>query len=291
MVQDKQPTESVFDFLYSDTRRIRSWYAQVFPDGVLLSHSKTSKTGEHKEDGISGNVNMSAGLDALVAKGAVTGEATASSQTGENLSRSHERNFDTSWSLELDLLNRLDELGMINRDISSSVLGSLVLISGHSKLIDVKLMQEMWDDGTNLAIADIKITHQNKSQIKQQKDTMKSIGGVFKRLPAVPQLYLMDESGTSFWSCLNEQNMIVSSSSLALMYGTIVVDEWHVLGILDAKPDDEEKMKSVEEVKKEYKQSQIAYFSSDILNVVRELMGRPKEAYGITPLLIFRKVK
>ena len=132
MGQEELYTNSVFDFLYSDTRRVKSWVAQLYPDGVLASHSRTSQTGESKGNEISCEIDA-AGVNALVADAKVKGSAKAASKTDESQSSSHSKSFDASWSLELDLLDKLDDLGMINRDISSASIGSLILVSGVPK--------------------------------------------------------------------------------------------------------------------------------------------------------------
>jgi hypothetical protein len=41
--------------------------------------------------------------------------------------KSMEREFDAAWSIPLDVINALDERGMIRRDIDSAVMGQLVL--------------------------------------------------------------------------------------------------------------------------------------------------------------------
>ena len=291
MAQEEPHTNSVFDFLYSDKRRIKSWIAQIFPDGVLASHSRTSQTGGSKGNEISGEIDASAGVSALVADAKVKGSAKAASKTDEIQSSSHSKSFDTSWSLELDLLDKLDELGMIHRDIASASIGSLILASGVPKLIDVRFIQEMWDSASELMHMDRKITNKNKTQVALEKKAMKDIGSVFKKLPPTPQLYMLDGDDNNIWACFDEKYMIVNPASLALMHGTIVKGKWHILGVLDAYPDSHENDSLAIEIEEQYPQNDFLVTFSEVAQMVRQLMGRPSVSYGITPLLIFRKIK
>lgn len=289
MAQEEQHIDSVFDFLYTDIRRIRSWCSQVFNDGVLISHRKTSHVGESKGNEITGEIDASARINAIIADGQAKGSAKATSNSREKISNTLEQSFDASWSMEFDLLNRLDELGMINRDISSAPIGSLVLVTGLPKLMDVRFMQNIWDTAIDAMHAETKITHQNKVQLAFEKKKMKDIGALFQKLPPVPQLYLLDKNGNNFWSCFDEEYMTVNPSSLALMYGTQIDGFWSVLGILDAYPENVYS-DAKNEIQEYFHGNEFITAYTQVLDVMRKIMGRPDQSYGITPLMMFRNV-
>ncbi|KVF26305.1 hypothetical protein WJ07_08635 [Burkholderia vietnamiensis] len=117
---------------------------------------------------------------------------------------------------------------------------------------------------------------------------LQSIGEVLQVMPPTPQITMADVSGRLVWGCLNDDHMVISASSLALTHGTSVKGTWHVLAVLDATPDED--IDDPHEFDSVMAYSQLMASTADVLGSIRDLMGRPSQAYGITPVVIFRSI-
>ncbi|ESX41121.1 hypothetical protein X762_30280 [Mesorhizobium sp. LSHC426A00] len=122
-------------------------------------------------------------------------------------------------------------------------------------------------------------------------------------LPHAVQAKLLT-TDCNLWCTLNEDGLVVSSSDLFLKHGVRVPGEWHMLGVLDAMPS----AKGDEDPNQVFAEAQSAIpgegFGSiftivtqgmgglidGIVPFTRLLLGRRDSEYGITPLLIFRKI-
>lgn len=284
MGQDPQSIDSIFDFLFVDNERLRSWFAQVFDDGVLLSHKKTSHSGDASSKELSGTVEVGGKIDAFLASADMKGKGQARDGSNSFANTSHEKNFDATWSLPLSVLDRLDEFSFIQRDISTARIGSLVLLSGRPQIIDIKFMQDIWEPAVNFVLGNQKITHKNKTEASSAKAAMANLNEIFRKMPPSPQMLLCDENENLTWACIKEEHMVVSTSSLALTHGDAISGNWHVLGVLDAVPNE-----YASEPLPLWK-SELLQAASNLLGSIREMMGRPTNAYGITPVLIFRTI-
>lgn len=111
MDQDSQSTDSLFDYFYVDKERVNAITAQLFPSGVLNSIKQTS--GESEKD----LKELKAGLSLIGVK----------TNASESWNRSQERLFDSSWSIPLNLLDKLSESGRIKASLNDARLGDIVL--------------------------------------------------------------------------------------------------------------------------------------------------------------------
>src|SRR5437868_456839 len=98
MAQGSAETETdIYDFLYVDRARISSLYAQLFTEGILTS-VKTTKQSTFSDD-------SSIGSDIKILK--------ADNKSMEGGGEGIEHMFDASWSIPLEVLNRLNDLSRI----------------------------------------------------------------------------------------------------------------------------------------------------------------------------------
>lgn len=108
-------------------------------------------------------------------------------------------------------------------------------------------------------------------------------------LSALPHALLMTlcSENELLWSSLEEDHLKINSDDITLKHGANFAGTWHVLSILDAKPDYQ-----IEQSATISTTSNNELFSgmTDMLTGIRQLLGRPENAYGITPLAIFRTV-
>lgn len=267
MAQDSQNTGSLFDFFYIDRDRVSSLTAQIFGSGVITSVKQTEAEGDKSSKGLE--------LSVKIAKAKFGSEDTFNS--------SQERLFDASWSLPLNLLDRLSELSMIKSSLTDARRGDLILSSGMIKIFDIGLVQQMLPAAKKIA------RHGNKSnQGKKQESDLAVAEEIIKFLPKSVQIDMADTDGNILWMSVAPENMTIPTGDLILKYGPMIPGKWHVLGMLDAHAED-----TLEDPDAPYPNvSNQLKASMDYLGLMmRSEVGRPMNAFGMTPLLIFRKIK
>lgn len=119
---------------------------------------------------------------------------------------------------------------------------------------------------------------------------------VIEMLPGMPHSVQGFVRGAhNVWFTLTEEFMAATAGDLVLRAGRVLPGEWHVLGILDGRPD----TTAIEGVATmgDDNNAPPGIAESVLGNVVgrfgplfRYMLGRPANSYGVTPLLIFRKV-
>ncbi|MBC7926100.1 MAG: hypothetical protein H7039_10640 [Bryobacteraceae bacterium] len=264
-VPDSPIIASLFDFLYVDRPRLASYAAQLYNDGVLSLTKKVTQVTEGKSSGVK------AGLKVLEAAFGDTGATQ----------RLIERQFDSGWSLPLNLLDGLDEEGFIHDDIWPAGIGQVVLISGSLRILDIRLMRDLWGSAVKLARA-------GQKKKPDQHDTEKTVVEILSRLPHALQMNLIGSppgrGAIAFmaWTTLNPEHMTVNPDDLAFKHGADLVGLWHCIAVVDALPEKErpQPVSSGREMEDAMVQ---------MLSGLREAFGRPPQAFGVTPLLIFRK--
>jgi hypothetical protein len=94
-------------------------------------------------------------------------------------------------------------------------------------------------------------------------------------------------SDSKVWSSLLSDGLVTAPGDLSLKHGTEIPGTWNLLGILDALPSPIQPQTAILPTNEPFHlETLIRNFS----NLGRTLLGRPPDAYGVTPLLLFRKV-
>ena len=123
MEQDAQ-TDVLYDFLYRDSSRITSYYAQIF-GGKLTSLENTDTDRKTKDRG--------GKLDLEVLGGDL--------RSGKEISQSQTRIIDPHDLIATDVLVQLSSDNRLNVDVNNAPHGSLVLTSGTLILIDKTMLE------------------------------------------------------------------------------------------------------------------------------------------------------
>ena len=105
-------------------------------------------------------------------------------------------------------------------------------------------------------------------------------------MPATLQARFQSETGTHVFATLVEGGLSGSTIGLATKHGSQIPGRWSVLGVVDALPDDPDAPEDLEHNESEGILGMILGAMLPILKV----LGRPSNAYGVTPLIIFREV-
>jgi hypothetical protein len=212
-----------------------------------------------------------------------------------------ERVYDPLWANALTFLDYLEDRNLVERQITRVRIGQFVLASGCLSILDLGTLKGMWDLPSVRKLLEAgaqneqgmdQNRHERRRQHLERRTTDKDslpptaqIGlDLITRLPHAIQARLTSDE-TSIWCSLPENNLTVQSSDLALKHGSIIPGVWHMLGILDALPDGSEAA-----VKPQSLFEPIVNIMEQLAPLTRQLLGRPPQAYGMTPLLIFRAV-
>ena len=271
MAQNSPNIESLFDFLYVDTYRIKSYYAQLTGFGVLSDLK------------MSDNTVMTQLKEATIGMPTITGGKLSHANT---LSNTGERTYDPIPSMPSDVIHRLDELGFIGRELNSDNLGGLVLLSGRLGILDISLLKDMMDVMFKQAAEEKASLESNTSKRKkvyeQELKANQPIADVLKRIPYSLEARLLvgcDE----IWMTLNRDEIIGNAYEINFKHGDFLSGDYYVLGVLDATPNDD--------YENPIHLGELKIAMSAMLQELKKLMGRPNSCYGMTPIAIFRTIK
>ncbi|MGJ0921337.1 hypothetical protein ACR76D_01325 [Klebsiella pneumoniae] len=274
MAQDSQNIDSLFDYFYFDKERVSALTAQLFPAGVLNSVKKTSHESEN------GLKELKAGLPLI---GARTNAAEASA-------RGQEQVFDSSWSLPLNLLDKLSENNRIKTNLHEAKLGDIVLIKGMMKIFDAQMVHLCMPIIKKIKLNELKSAknNQEKNTLKQEIAGLENAEEMVKILPPTTHIDFADSFGNLSWMSVEPSNLTTTLSDVSLKYGPFIPGEWYILCIVDAYADDNK----VDNPDAPYPDvtNELKRGMEPMLLMMRGLMGRPLGSFGITPLIIFRGV-
>lgn len=276
--------DSVFDFLYHDPRRIASFLGQFDPNGVVQSLKRADQSSDTSVDTSTDGMKLNVGV--------VAGQLGQSNTATIGSSKSSERTYDPLWSHARAFLDYLHQSDMIEDDVYRANIGQFVLFSGSLVIADIAALKEAWKLPTIRKLlgasepAPSKYKNSSSSANKQPTEAEFA----FEMLGILPHSVqaIIHEGATKIWSTLNSDCLVTNSSEITLKHGMSVPGQWNILGILDAQPDDGA---DLVEVQSGPNGEQAAWaFVSALAPLTRMFMGRPTDAFGVTPLLIFREV-
>lgn len=253
MEQSEQATDSLYDFIYIDDHKSKILLAQLEVNGILTQ----IKNRIQEEDSSGGEF----GIDSII---------TLKKDGKYVASESIEHSFDTSLSIYISLLSKLKELNRIKDDINNFSVGDLVIFKGEVNILDLSTIQKL---APSLHL----FLDNNKGKGKE-----KLITEIIKVLPATIQFTFKNCNNYRAWMSLPNENMLISSADLMLKYGDSLDGEWAVLGILDSKPNE---VKGVNADNRD-----IAAQLGGLSAAFKKMLGKDPDHFGITPLMIFRKI-
>lgn len=274
MARDLPVIEYVSDFIYLDAARLTQYVAQLDPNGVL--------TGLKTSNSLAENFNATNRASIALVSGQMS--------EGGALSESMERTFDASWTLPFSVMDRLDELHFLSRDVTRTGVGHLLLTKGFLQILDIRMMKELWPFALKAAAAAApdaatgRAAKQSPAAQKKIEAEIKSLSDGLKLLPHGLQLHFLTKGGV-LWATLNPERMVVSSDDFILKHGSYVPGEWQILCIVDSFAPI-----NAMEVWGSLGISQISTAMMQACEQIRAIFGRPEGTIAVTPLAIFRRL-
>lgn len=279
MAQELQSIESIFDFFYLDNTKIKSFYAQLTGNGALASFKNTSNITDIRK------LEAGAGIP-TVANGKVA--------TDHSASLGAEHQYDATHTMPREMINRLDELGFIHRELDAGQLGSLVLLEGRLSVVDVSVIKEFMEPAADFMIGTMpSITDSHKKKKAEMAKALKPALKFIQEVPYALEGKLLVETGefredgvplcTEVWMTLSRNEMSNAGLDINFKHGEFMSGKWYVLGVLDAIPFDDFTYYT--------DQNEIKSLVTQTMTMLKEQFGRPSVAFGMTPIAIFRVLR
>lgn len=295
--QGDQASDSVYDFLYHDSRRIASFLAQFETYGVpqQVKASEAVAQIQTTKGGLGASLQLP-----LLAKGQANVDVTTTDEERDIA----EKIYDPLWRNARALLDYLTERDMIQRDILSARIGRFVLATGSLLVLDAAMLKEAWGKSSIKRRLQHGIDQEkpepNRNERKRREatgqkpvvnDDTQFLVDLLSLFPHSVQAHLVGQD-YRVWCCLSADSLVGLSSDLMLKHGVSVPGQWHMLGVLDALPEpaDPEAANLLEQDTAQKAETAGGILVAHLSPIARRLLGRPSSAYGITPLLVFREV-
>ncbi|MCO8087259.1 DUF6414 family protein [Acinetobacter indicus] len=276
MAQDSQNIESIFDFFYLDNPKIKSFYAQLNGLGALNTLKNTSQIGDTRK------------MEATVGVPTVTGGKMGNDHTVNTTS---EQLYDGLPTMPREMINRLDELGFIQKELSPENLGDLVLVQGYLNITDIEVMKGVIDPTIKFTLNSMpNTTSAHKEKRKKFEAAINPVVEFMKNVPFALSCNLFvpsesDKDLTQVWMSLAREDMSSNIHDINFKHGEKLAGKWYVLGILDAIPNHLDDGNAILPNNGEMEQFKKA------MSEMMKMFGRDDGAYGMTPIAIFRVLK
>ncbi len=313
----EQRDVSVLDILYCDNRRIGAFLSQFdelgVPTRVSVSESVQKARGRAFKFAVGGGIPGVGNANLNVERGPATMGAA----------ESESREYDPLWANALALLDYLETNELIARNLQHARIGQFIQVGGPLAVMDLTLFKGIWSmpamraavmAGQQMAEAQQgshapglnrqqRRADQRRPSVadpaKDQAATL--IDGVLSLVGMLPHAIQVrmaadDGSGAVVWASLQDSNMVVSAADLVLKHGVAVAGEWRMVGILDALPDEDPSGQMTQSGVDGLVRSMTVgdgAFGQMMLQMMphlRPMMGRPFQAHGMTPLIIYRLI-
>lgn len=268
MAQEQPSTVSLYDFLYLDSGRLSSYLAQLDENGILktIDRSQSADESESEQNSVGYSSTHKAQVD------------------GRSHSKSANRHYDASSTALYSVMDLLDKHGLIQKNISETNIGQIVLCAGQITFQDIRMMRDLWEPIMNMHFQNQPGKGKPNSQERANRDNLKAL---LKALPHSLLLMLTTLEDDSFWASLDEENLLINENDITLKHGASFAGQWHCLGILDAKPDSENDSPFPSSAA----HNDFFVGMAEMAGHIRTFLGRPTFSYGITPIAIFREIK
>ena len=271
---------SVYDFLYRDTQRIDLLLAQFEGVGTPREHTRVAE--ESKSSSKDEQKRRSVGYSSFV-----PWEKKNSELSRGGTRSSGSVTYDQSTINTLTLLDHLYSNSMIQRDVTKAGIGQIVLTSGILSVFDYSLFESIYKikafRSFFRSLMDSSYTDNPEIRKMMPKEEYISLTAETARFNRSLRFYLASERHL-FCGSMDKDGFAPSPESLLMDYRNYSLGEWFLLGTLDQRPQEEEQSK-------DSPPNPITGLIQIYHAYVHNALGKPEDAYALTPLMIFREVK
>jgi hypothetical protein len=245
----------LYDFLYRDSSRIASYYAQIF-SGHLTSFEEVESERDTKDRG--------AKLDLQLASGDI--------KSGKENLQSQKRVIDPHDVRTTDVLSTLRSAGRFNDDVTGASHGSLIVAKGTLVFVDSSML--------GLAVAVLEaLTKQTKTAAERvTAQATKQILPFLSKIVLPSGFLLHTTDGTNIAGTLKESGMEEPISTYYFKHGTAGLASVYLIGI-----------KEVPTSSFTLPNEQMIGAGRAAAEALRNMMF-PPDAIMVTPIALFREI-
>jgi hypothetical protein len=269
--------DSPVDFLYLDKHRISSLIGQLSDKGMLVGLKSVVGKSEGKEGTAGGSIAV----------------AKAEGKASRTHSESQEATYDPFWTHAYSFLRDLEENFAVPLD--QARMGSLVKFEALIQFLDLRIMRNLWEPSAHAFLHSVNqapnesnspLSRKKRREQRQQQapasDAVKIGLEVLKQVPHLLHLTFLTRSGIRLWAAAQPDHLTISSEDLVMKYGAVIDGVWTVVGRVDGRPGD---------FPEPLKVSPLVDGVITAMAGLRELIGRPKDHFGLTPIAIYAPIE
>ena len=269
MAHEPAGTASVFDFLFVDHARVALFNAQFTGMGSMRQIINSESTTGTK----------SGAVDAAVAR----------AKFDRSASQTLEKAYDAQWVEPLSFLDHAQERGMLKSGLASARVGDLVRVRVGIDFLNLASLQRVWSEVAGMG--------SGSGSRKPRRDGGKLFADrnaelglrVFGALDQHMIMVFRGEEGR-LWSAVDPANVVGAASALHWKLGARIDGDWHLIGIVDCLPG--QLSWPMEEQGALFGPSESPFQDAlvTMMSEIGNLIGRPSDCHGVTPLVVLREI-
>jgi hypothetical protein len=270
----------LLDFLYADHERVASFLAQLYGAGAPKETERTASKGKKTQN--KGSLKLG------LAEGELAGERDWAQEIRSS--------YDPLWSNSQKLIEHVQEGGS-SAETSDLDIGQLKIFSGKLLAYDLSSItplmnaDAMEDFIANGISDDVESSgRSNKARNAEKKKEAAVIREFLRALPLGIGFVLVTDR-FHFWFSVKREYLSLYDLDIPLKFPTHISGTWNVLGVVDALANDH-----VEGLASVISRNIDGLIPSMVINMMQltgataGLFGRPLQAYGLSPLVVFRRI-
>lgn len=268
----------LLDFLYADHERVASFLAQIYGTGTPKQNEESATKGKKS--------NRHGGLKLSLLEGGLENERDWGQEVRST--------YDPLWSNSRRLIEHIQGYGVTE---STPEVGQLRILSGNLIAYDLSSLTSMMNsDAMEDFIANgIPDDQDNSNRSPKAKNAEKKrqaavIREFIKGLPLGVGFVLVT-SEFHFWFSVKREYLSLHDLDIPLKFPVHISGIWNALGVVDALANDH-----IDALVPIITRNIDGLIPAMVLNMMQltgattAMFGRPLQAYGLSPLIVFRRV-
>lgn len=276
-----QEAAKLLDFLYADHERVASFLAQIGGEGAPKETEKTATRAR--------KTNREGGVKLGLVEGAVGSE--------RDLSHEVRLTYDPLWTNSRRLIDYFDDASSTINQSTPSI-GQVRIFAGNllaydlsslTSIMNADAMEDfiaggMRNDDTNMA-------NRSPTAKRAEKKKEASVIREFIKGLSLGIGFVLVTEHHHFWFSVKRQFLSLYELDVPLKFPVHISGTWNVLGVVDALPNDHvEGLKPVLDRQIDGLVPAMVLHMMELTGVTTGMFGRPIEAYGLSPLVVYRSV-
>lgn len=268
MAHEPADTASVFDFLFVDHARVALFNAQFTGMGSMRQIIESeSSTGT---------------------KGGAVNAAVARAKYDRSASQRLEKAYDAQWAEPLSFLDHAQERGILKPDLASARVGDLVMVRVVIDFLNLASLERVWSEVGGQSGSGGRKRRRDGGKLLADRDTELGLR-VFGALDHHMIMVFRGEEGR-LWSAVDPANVAGAASALHWKHGARIDGDWHLIGIVDCPPGPPSWPTEEQGTLFGLSAAPFQHGLVTMMSEIGNLIGRPSDCHGVTPLVVLREI-